>query len=117
MIETAVKRKRAFLFFLVIAVVGGMLLIVGKPRSTVWEVGAILLLACFVPASYFFLFFAKKRARLVPLPLQFDADEPFVPHVLVDLKLSDEQSGGGKSPQSEYRRIFVIGEQGFSARF
>ena len=117
MVGTAVRRKRVFLFFLAVALAGGMLMIFGGKQSRASEFGAALLLGCFISASFFLLYFAKKRPRLVPLPLQFDADEPFVPHLVVDLTLSDERSDGAKESKSERRSIFVIGDQGFSARF
>jgi len=116
MAETSIRRKRAFLFFLAIALTGSVLQIFGEPRSGASELGAILLLACFVPASYFVVYFAKKRASLVPFPVQFDAGEPFVPHIVVDITLSDEQ--GAVAPSKKERRaIFAVGQQGFTARF
>ena len=115
MAETAIRRKRALWFFVVLALTGGVLQLFSKPHSVAWDLGAILLLACFVSASYFFMWFAKKR-RVEFLPLQFDAAQPFVPHVLVDLILNDERSGGADRPEV-LRRVFVVGAQGFTARF
>ena len=116
MAETAIRRKRAFLFFLVIALAGGLLQIFGEPRSRASELGAILLLACFLPASFFVFYLAKKR-RLVPFPAQFGAGEPFVPHIEVDITLRDEQSATAARSKSERRGIFAVGQQGFTARF
>ena len=117
MVDTATKRKRVFRFFLLIATVGALLMIFGENRSAARDFGGALLMGCFVSASFFLFYFAKKRPRLLPLPLQFDADEPFVPHVVVDLTLSDERSGGARQPKNERRSIFVVGDQGFSARY
>jgi hypothetical protein len=119
MVETAIKHKRVALVFLVIAVVGSLLTLLAEPGSKAADLGAVLLAVWIVPLSFFVFFFAKKRARLIPMPLTFDADEAFVPHVSVNLTLTREQDGGRKEPITTkgYCGIFVVGTQGFTARF
>ena len=118
MVETAIKRKRVVLTFLVVAIVGGLLKLFAEPGSKASDLGAVLLAVWIVPLSFFVFFFAKKRARLIPMPLSFDARDAFVPHVVVSLTLLRERDGGEKNlTRKDYCGIFVVGTQGFTGRF
>jgi hypothetical protein len=117
MAETAIRRRRAFLFFLAIAIASSLLMLFADPGSRARELGTILMLMWFVPATFFVFYFAKKR-RLVPMPLGFDAGEPFAPHVALKLTPAAEWDiAKARAARSGHRAILVVGTQGFTARF
>jgi len=106
--ESAVRRKRAFVFFSVLAVAGVLLVSLGGYGYR--QLGAAMLLACIVPVGWFIAWFAKGKRRVLQGPL-FDPRQPFTPHALVELVLHDVPKRG------ECRRIFAVGPNGFSTRF
>jgi hypothetical protein len=114
MAETSIRRKRVVIFFLVAALIGGVLKLLGEPRSWMSELGSILVAVWIIPASMFVFWFAKSRARLVPMPLKFAPGTRFVPTLTAEVTLTAADRAPG---QGECKCIFVVGTQGFTARF
>ncbi len=110
-------------FFIVVALVvtavaGALLRSFSAPQSTTYYLGTLLMVMWVPTVGNIISFLAKKLRPSVPAPPTFSSSLPFVPQVVVELKLHSEQKPELPKREQDGRIhcLFVTGLEGFSVR-
>ena len=102
--------------FLVVAVAGALLRSFSAPKSTAYYVGTLFMVMWVPIVGNIIAYLVNRFRRVAPAPPRFSV--PFVPHVVVELKLQS-------TPDSDLPRqeqdgtvhcLFIVGTEGFSVR-
>lgn len=111
------RRRRALWIMLPCVVAGLLLYAVNEPRSPAADLGLFMVLMWLPGLAWFTFFFARKRAPIRPLMAWVDST--IQPEITVRITPLPQALNSviRRSADCEYRGIFLLGTEGFSARF
>ena len=115
--ELRSRRKRIALLLLAIACAGLVLFLASPPKSTLHDLGLLLMMVWLPVLSNFVVWFAKKRAPLVTLPQGFDPQAQRQPHVSVQAVFqTPPPCAAGSDGKLEYVGLALLGTEAFTLR-
>ncbi len=113
------RRRRLFLFFAALALVGTFVRWLAPAQSELSRFGAMLLVLWIPVASHFIFYVLRKRSSGMAGPEAAVADSGFQAEIVAEATFAWPLRNDGRHPipGREYPCVFAIGAEGFSARF